>query len=798
MNSNLIRTALTVAVGIAAILVCTINAEAQSAPPLKVFSSITADATGQLLQNSMIWTDPPLTAKGSAVAFRRTFELERTPASASLLLFADARYILWVDGSYVERGPSRFQPNGPQYDCIDLTTRLHTGRNSIVLLVVGNLSGGKVMLHRPGLTALLTADGREILRTDASWKWSDNTRYRSITASWANLCDNIVDARMDDGDWISINYPDNAWKPAVKISGDDWGPLTRTLIPPLRETPVTFDFKANVHLPVILKPGERLEFDCGHLVQAYLSVELDAESGSELKFEPFGVKYIARAGHQRHFTIDTQGIASGAIIMKSGSATITNVKLIERLYPFDCVGSFKSNDEVLNRLWKMCARSCQVLSEDSYVDCADRERVEWMDNTPPGYDITRTAMVSPGPDGTPLYGDARLLGNLIRRTALTLQPEGWVKAHTCSDRYDIHAKMEDRACDWIEGERLYYEATNDIAILRETWPAIVSQMDYFLARRTPRGLVNGREWAVWGNPTGYVIGEGTTLNCFVQRALVDASYLGRLVGDDKAALRFDAAANDLANAINTVLWDESTGSYSAGYFDDSEIAATLATKRQFKLPLTNHLASSTFHANVFALDRGVVPPARRSRVTTAMLAQQAGYTNSAIMVYYYSIKQMYALDQPELDKQVLDLFRTKWAAMVDSPLQCSWEFFNGGSRAHIYGMYPGYFLSSYVLGVRRDAPVAEKLLVIEPHLGNLISAEGVVVTEFGPVPISWKRDDKVLEFSFEIPAGVHAALKLPREAGKQTVTLDGHTIRIPQKAERSAISVVGGKHRGSF
>ena len=93
--------------------------------------------------------------------------------------------------------------------------------------------------------------------------------------------------------------------------------------------------------------------------------------------------------------------------------------------------------------------------------------------------------------------------SLVRRTALTLQPDGWVKAHTCSDRYDIHAKMEDRACEWVTGIRRYYEATGDTAIIREIWPAVVAQMDYFLDRRTPRGLVRARDWVVWGNPLGY-------------------------------------------------------------------------------------------------------------------------------------------------------------------------------------------------------------------------------------------------------------------------------------------------------
>ena len=79
-------------------------------------------------------------------------------------------------------------------------------------------------------------------------------------------------------------------------------------------------------------------------------------------------------------------------MVKSGKATITGFRLIERLYPFDRVGSFSCNDAFLNKLWTMCARSCEVLSEDAYVDCADRERVEWMDNDPPGFDVTRIAM----------------------------------------------------------------------------------------------------------------------------------------------------------------------------------------------------------------------------------------------------------------------------------------------------------------------------------------------------------------------------------------------------------------------
>jgi alpha-L-rhamnosidase len=765
-------------------------------PPLKSFATLVADDVGARLQASFVWADPTVDRPGVAVAFRRSFDLTAIPGTAVLSLFADARYVLWLNGAYVDRGPSRFQPNGPQYDVVDLSHRLRLGRNVLSVLVVGNLSGGKVMHHRPGLAAQIDVDGRPIVTTDRSWKWTDQTRYQQVKASWANITDGVVDARAEDGDWAAEDYDDARWKPAVPTDGAAWGPLTRTLIPPLRESPVPYTLGGSRALPVTLNAGDKLEFDTGRIVQAYPAAEFEADAGTELAIDPWGAHYLARAGRQSYFTLDSRGLSHGTITVKSGRVTITALRLVERLYPYDRLGSFTSNDEQLDKLWKMCARSCEVLSEDSYVDCADRERVEWMDDTPPGYDVTRTAMAGPGPNGTTVFSDPRLLGQLVRRTALTLQPDGWVKAHTCSDRYDIHAKMEDRACDWVTGERLYYEATGDATILRQTWPAAVAQMDYFLARRTVRGLVRCRDWVVWGNPTGYLVGETTTLNAFVYGALVDAAALATVVGDAPAAARYGRAAEDLSRAVNDVLWDDRNGAYFAGRFEDADVAENATNKRRPSLSLVDHLAASTLHANVFALERGIVPPDRRTRVTAAFLGQRHDDAGDAIMIDYYIAGQLYGLDRPDLDRQVLDLFRRRWAGMVAAPWQCSWEGFAGGSKAHIYGMYPGYFLSAYVLGVRRDRPVAAKAIVIEPHLGDLTRAAGTVVTEFGPVPVSWARTGESLDFTCEVPPGVRATLLLPRETARDSITLDGKAVRSTPGTKRFAVDLGPGAHAG--
>ena len=223
----------------------------------------------------MIWAGTAPDKTGVAVAFRRKFDLPAAPKVAAIHVFADARYVLWVNGKYVERGPNRFQPSGPEYDTVHIEPRLKPGKNTLAVLVVGNLSGGKLMRHLPGLTAMLEVDGKELLYTDSKWKYSDATRFRSVDASWANLGDTVVDTRIEDGDWTREGYSDINWKPAVPIEGRQWGPLTARRIPLLREKDVAVKFAHGRKLPVALNAGEKLEFTTGRIVQAYPVVELN-------------------------------------------------------------------------------------------------------------------------------------------------------------------------------------------------------------------------------------------------------------------------------------------------------------------------------------------------------------------------------------------------------------------------------------------------------------------------------------------------------------------------------------------
>ncbi|HUB25184.1 MAG TPA: alpha-L-rhamnosidase C-terminal domain-containing protein [Tepidisphaeraceae bacterium] len=617
------------------------------------------------------------------------------------------------------------------------------------------------MRHAPCLTIRLDVvnpgGSAFSIRTDDQWKWSDRIRYRTPRIEWGNVRDRI-DARVESGDWTQLRYDDSSWKSAAVVDGSQWGPLTARRIPLLRESRVATHIAGNQSFPVTLNAGQEIHLDLDHFSQAYSVLDLDAEAGTELELTHAGIHYIARAGRQTYISSDTCGFKEAVIRVRSGHATIHSYQAVEVLYPFDCLGSFECSDDRLNRIWQMGVRSLQLTSEDAYVDCADRERTEWMDCDPPAFDVTRVAVTGPGADGQPVYADSRLLKEMLRRTALTQQPAGWVKAHTCSDRFDIHAYMEDRACDWVEGARRYYESTGTTGVIREIWPVIVSQMNWFLDHRTPRGLVRAREWVVWGNPVGYQILEGAGLNAFVYRALVDASVLGNAIGQESDGSTFANAAEKLAKAFNDVLWDEKEATYYSGYFARDDVVNATPRTPKLTLKVDNGLVEPTFFPALFALDQGIVPPARQAAVQKYMLAHRDQATR--VMTFYYLYKQLYAANQSGLDQEVIDSITNRFLPMADTGWQMSWEEFTGASKAHCYGMFPTYFLSAYVLGVRLDGPIWNKRVLIEPRLADLAFAKGIVVTEFGPVAVSWSHRGQTLEFSVDAPKGIELLLRL--------------------------------------
>ena len=209
----------------------------------------------------------------------------------------------------------------------------------------------------------------------------------------------------------------------------------------------------------------------------------------------------------------------------------------------------------------------------------------------------------------------------------------------------------------------------------------------------------------------------------------------------------------------------------------------------------------TVHAAAICLYFDVVPADRRKSVERWFLANIDG-RGCAVPVSRTTTKCWPESTRTLPIASAIDVIRKRWEPMTRFETGTTWEGFGPGENCHNMGAAPAIYLSRHVLGVQVDGPVANRRLVIEPRLGDLKRAEGVVVTEFGPVPVGWDRSGQNVRLSFdvEIPAGVTARVSLPRPSEKADLIIDGRTVHPSSDASCDFVTVeLGtGKHHGTL
>jgi len=751
------------------------------------------DTMAAALQSKMIWSGPD-DGRSSYTVFRKTFNLTDFDAAA-IYIFADARYMLWINGQEVLRGPCRFDPKAPSYDSDNVTSCLKEGKNTMVIMVMSHGSNSRMMNHEPGLTAGLEirkSQRNRMIWTDTSWRWNDRTRYLPPVQGWGFVCDRI-DARLDDGDWKRADYNDSGWNSAIPVDGSKWGTLSSRSIPLLAEHPMSWVPLSKNKLPVELKVGQSYIIRADKMIQGFPVIRFEAEAGIVIRFDysyagdsthvdrSYNASsfYTAKEGVQEFIPTGSYGFRYLQISVLNGGMwspyhmRINQIELVDRRYPYLEPGCFECNDTFLNDLWKRSALTMRVNCEDGYMDCALREKAEWMgDAALIEYPLSRSIFAIAGSNGVGC-SDNGLIVSLLRHIAQSQNDSGMFKAHHPSDRFDIHAYIEDYSCLWVQALKEVYERTGNMDLVKELWNPLKKQMKWFENHRTSHGLVLGREFTFIDNPLAYCRCEGATLNAFIYRAFCDATFLAREIRDVEAEREYKRIAQELFQSYNKYLWMPSIKTYSSGLSGGKQMMPTA-------------------HAALLALNRGLVPENHKQEVKNYLFSHYRDKGNRYAMngvipdSFFDQDLQTQGIDMPytafwmleELfkdgrDKEALSFIHDKWDRMMkDSITGTLWEAFNGGDICHNVGAVPAYFLSTRVLGVSERLPVSSGVIEIRPMLGNLTRAEGTVVTVHGPVFVKWEKQDNGLAFTIHIPGGTKAQVTLPYNKSCKTLLVN--------------------------
>ena len=149
-----------------------------------------------------------------------------TGAAVDLLIFADTRYELWVDGEWTGRGPARFSRSRREVDRYALG-QLSPGEHLIAVLVQWAPNTRRSKSVRPYLQAVLLQDAAGLpeilLASDPSWQGllSDAWNQAARPIHTWNLIGptELLDLRKLPADWNQPSFQ-TTWQPAVVVSTD--------------------------------------------------------------------------------------------------------------------------------------------------------------------------------------------------------------------------------------------------------------------------------------------------------------------------------------------------------------------------------------------------------------------------------------------------------------------------------------------------------------------------------------------------------------------------------------------------
>jgi len=183
--------------------------------------------------------------KESNGLFRKSFTLDAVPARVPARFTADSRYVLYVNGQELSRGPVRSQPRRMTYDLVDLGPALQVGENVIAVYV--KLYSRANSFYIPAVpNSGLGKTGALVFEADlgpAGWLVSDASWKATKSHAWDvdDLGDSdpigggvpveVLDAHKLPVGWKGTGFDDGDWPCAQVLCAIHIGGFARSQPP---------------------------------------------------------------------------------------------------------------------------------------------------------------------------------------------------------------------------------------------------------------------------------------------------------------------------------------------------------------------------------------------------------------------------------------------------------------------------------------------------------------------------------------------------------------------------------------
>ena len=392
------------------------------------------------------------------------------------------------------------------------------------------------------------------------------------------------------------------------------------------------------------------------------------------------------------------------------SAGLDRVSMLYEYLPVEYRGSFRCNDEQLNRIWNVGAYTMHLTTREFFIDGIKRDRWVWSGDAIQSYLMNYY-----------LFFDTES----VKRTIWLLRGKDPVTAHTNT--------IMDYTFYWFISVYDYYMYSGDKHFVTQIYPRMQTLMDYVLGRTNANGMVEGLpgDWVFIDWADGYLDkrGEVAFEQVLFCKSLETMALCAALVQDGHGAETYTALAGGLREKLRPAFWNGSKQAMVHNRINGKQSKAV------------------TRYPNMFSLLFGYPEAPEKEAIRNSVLLNDDVLKITTPYMRFYELEALCALGEQE---RVLKEIKAYWGGMLALGATSFWEKYNpeetgkehlamygrpyGKSLCHAWGASPVYLLGKYCLGVR-PVKAGYGEFAIDPVLGGLEWMEGCVPTPNGDIRV---------------------------------------------------------------
>lgn len=420
------------------------------------------------------------------------------------------------------------------------------------------------------------------------------------------------------------------------------------------------------------------------------------------------------SGIENEYTLENSKAFRYVYITHEPGVQIDEVSMQYEYLPEEYRGTFRCNDEELNRIWEVGAYTMHLTTREFFIDGIKRDRWVWSGDAIQSYLMNYY-----------LFFDSES----VKRTIWLLRGKDPVTSHSNT--------IMDYTFYWFLSVYDYYLYSGDRQFVNQLYPRMQTMMDYVLGRTNKNGMVEGMsgDWVFVDWADGYLDkkGELSFEQVLFCRSLETMALCAGLVGDRTNQQKYEKLAATLKAKLETTFWN--------------------ASKQALVHNSINGVQSDavTRYANMFSVFFNYLTPEKQQAIKHSVLLNDSILKITTPYMRFYELEALCALGEQET---VMQEMKAYWGGMLKEGATSFWEKYNpeesgtqhlsmygrpyGKSLCHAWGASPIYLLGKYYLGVK---PVKEgyKEFSITPVLGGLKWMEGSVPTPNGNIHIHMDR-----------------------------------------------------------